>query len=62
MYLYEHAGNELLVCRKKYMRISEIPYKSPQNMLWIYEGIKTGIREKCKDYAGRYVWQRNGFF
>lgn len=38
--------------RKKYMRISEIPYKSPQNMLWIYEGMRQAYEKNARIMLG----------
>ena len=36
--------------RKKYMQICEIPYKSPQNLLWMYEGYK-----QCQMAGGKIL-------
>lgn len=38
-------GVNLWEARKEYMKICEIPYKSPENMLWLFEGHKKA-REK----------------
>lgn len=34
--------------RKEYQKICELPYKSPQNMLWLYEGMKIAKDKNCK--------------
>ena len=34
--------------RKYYSKIAEIPYKSPQNLLWMYQGQKQAYKKGCR--------------
>lgn len=38
--------------RKEYEKIAEIPYKSPQNMLWMYEGLKQSYHKNARIMLG----------
>lgn len=38
--------------RKEYVKIAEIPYKSPQNMLWMYEGYKQAQNRNVRILLG----------
>lgn len=35
-----------------YQRICEIPYKSPENMLWLYEGMRQAREQHCRIMLG----------
>lgn len=38
--------------RKEYMKVAEIPYKSPQNLLWMYEGLKQAYEKDARIMLG----------